>query len=83
LSLHPSIWDIVENGMQLLDSDVENYNDIDAQEIIWDTLKIAHEGNDMTMITKMEVIEGELMWFIMKRGEELEETYNKLKTLVN
>jgi hypothetical protein len=69
--------------MQLLDSDVENYNDIDAQEIIWDTLKIAHEGNDMTMITKMEVIEGELMWFIMKRGEELEETYNKLKTLVN
>ena len=83
MSLHPSIWDIVENGMQLLDSDVENYNDIDAQEIIWDTLKIAHEGNDMTMITKMEVIEGELMWFIMKRGEELEETYNKLKTLVN
>jgi hypothetical protein len=50
---------------------------------IWDTLKIAHEGNDMTLITKMELIEGELGRFTMKRGEEPQEIYNKLKTLVN
>jgi hypothetical protein len=35
------------------------------------------------MITKMELIEGELRRFIMKRGEEPAETYNRLKTLVN
>jgi hypothetical protein len=27
-SLHPSIWDIVENGMHMLDSDDEKYNAI-------------------------------------------------------
>jgi hypothetical protein len=35
---------------------------------IWDTLKISHEGNDATMITKMELVEGELGRFAMKRG---------------
>jgi hypothetical protein len=83
-SLHPSIWDIVENGMHALDSDDENHNAIYRQELIhkntqatimllaslykeyskvsglnnekeiWDTLQFAHEGNTMTMITKME-----------------------------
>jgi hypothetical protein len=33
-SLHPSIWDVVKYGMQLLDRDDENYNAIDAQETI-------------------------------------------------
>jgi hypothetical protein len=37
----------------------------------------------MTLITKMELIEGELGRFTMKRGEEPQEIYNKLKTLVN
>ena len=49
----------------------EEYNKVsgvsNAKEI-WDTLKIVHEGNDMTMITKMELIEGELGRFAMKRG---------------
>jgi hypothetical protein len=35
------------------------------------------------MITKMELVEGELGRFAMKWGEEPTETYNKLKTLVN
>jgi hypothetical protein len=114
LFLHPSIWDVLENGMQLLDSNDEHYNAIDAQESIhknvqattvllaslcmeeynkvsgldntkeiWDTLKIAHEGNDMTMITKMELIEGEMGMFTIKRGEEPQETYNRLKSLVH
>jgi hypothetical protein len=36
-----------------------------------------------TMITKMELVEGELGRFAMKRGEEPTQTYNRLKTLVN
>jgi hypothetical protein len=35
------------------------------------------------MITKMELVEGELGRFAMKKGEEPTETYNRLKTLVN
>jgi hypothetical protein len=50
---------------------------------IWDTLKIAHEGNVMTKITKMELVEGELERFTMKRGEGPQEMYNRLKSLVN
>jgi hypothetical protein len=56
---------------------------LDNAKEIWDTLKIGHEGNDMMMITKMEIIEGELGRFTMKRGEEPQEMCNRLKTLVN
>jgi hypothetical protein len=58
-------------------------NDLNNVKQIWDTLKISHEGNDATMITKMESVEGELGRFAMKRREEPTETYNRLKTLVN
>jgi hypothetical protein len=44
---------------------------------------VSHEGNGATMITKMELVEGELGRFTMIRGEEPTETYNRLKTLVN
>ena len=57
--------------------------DLDNAKQIWDTLKISHEGNDATMITKMELVEGELGRFTMIRGEEPTQTYNRLKTLVN
>jgi hypothetical protein len=74
----------VENGMQCVDSDDENFNAIHAQEMIhkntqattvllasicrdeynkvsgmenakeiWDTLKVSHEGNNITMITNI------------------------------
>jgi hypothetical protein len=56
---------------------------LDNAKQIWDTLKISHEGNDATMITKMEVMEGKLGRFAMIRGEEPTQTYNRLKTLVN
>jgi hypothetical protein len=35
------------------------------------------------MITKMELVEGELWRFAMVRGEEPTQTYNRIKTLVN
>jgi hypothetical protein len=56
---------------------------LDNAKQIWDTLKISHEGNDATMITKMELVEGELGRFAMIKGEEPTQTYNRLKTLVN
>jgi hypothetical protein len=64
----------------------DEYNKVsglDNAKQIWDTLKISHEGNDATMITKMEMVEGELGRFAMIRGEEPTQTYNRLKTLVN
>jgi hypothetical protein len=109
-SLHPSIWEIVENGMHFDSTDnpvmineqihkiaqattvllaslcMDEYNKVsglDNAKQIWDTLKISHEGNDATMITKMELVEGELWRFAMIRGEEPTQTYNRLKTLVN
>jgi hypothetical protein len=109
-SLHPSIWEIVENGMHFDSTDnplfineqihknaqattillaslcMDEYNKVsglDNAKKIWDTLKISHEGNDATMITKIELVEGELGRFAMIRGEEPTQTYNRLKTLVN
>jgi hypothetical protein len=64
----------------------DEYNKVsglDNAKQIWDTLKISHEGNDATIITKMELVEGELGRFAMIRGEEPTQTYNRLKTLVN
>jgi hypothetical protein len=108
--LHPSIWEIVENGMHFDSTDNpmfineqihkntqattvlraslcrDEYNKVsglDNAKQIWDTLKISHEGNDATIVTKMELVEGELGRFAMIRGEEPTQTYNRLKTLVN
>jgi hypothetical protein len=50
---------------------------------IWDVLKTAHEGDEVTKITKWETIEGELGRFILNQGEEPQAMYNWLKTLVN
>jgi hypothetical protein len=55
----------------------DEYNKVsglDNAKEIWDTLKISHEGNDITMITKMELVEGKLGRFTMKRGEDPTET---------
>jgi hypothetical protein len=64
----------------------DEYNKVsglDNAKQIWDTLKMSHEGNDATMVTKMELGEGKLGRFAMIRGEEPTQTYNRLKTLVN
>jgi hypothetical protein len=63
--------------------DYNKVSGLDDAKQIWDTLKISHEGNDATMITKMELVEGELGRFAMIRGEEPTQTYNRLKTLIN
>jgi hypothetical protein len=35
---------------------------------IWDVLKTAHEGDEVTRITKRETIEGELGRFMLQQG---------------
>lgn len=49
---------------------------------IWDMLKMAHEGNKITKITKMELIKGEIGRFTINKGEGPQEMYNQLKLLV-
>jgi hypothetical protein len=44
ISLHPSIRDIVENGMQCVDSDDENYNAIHAQEMVHKNTSLFVQG---------------------------------------
>jgi hypothetical protein len=50
---------------------------------ISDVLKIAHEGDKVTKITKRETIEGGLGRFMLHQGDEPQAMYNQLKTLVN
>jgi hypothetical protein len=64
----------------------EEYNKVQGLKTakeIWDVLKTAHEGDEVTKITKWETIEGELDRFILNQGEEPQAMYNRLKTLVN
>jgi hypothetical protein len=90
-SLHTSIWDVVEIGVQVPSPGDEDYDSDEVAQIrhfnsqattilltslsreeynkvqglksakeIWDVLKTAHEGDEVTKITKRETIEGEL-----------------------
>jgi hypothetical protein len=64
----------------------EEYNKVQglkSAKEIWDVLKTAHKGDEVTKITKWETIEGELGRFMLKQGEEPQAMYNRLKTLVN
>jgi hypothetical protein len=64
----------------------EEYNKVQglkSAKEVWDVLKTAHEGDELTKITKRETIEGELGRFRLHKGEEPQHMYNRLKTLVN
>jgi hypothetical protein len=113
-SLHTSIWDVVEIGVQVPSPGDEDYDSDEVAQIrhfnsqattillaslsreeynkvqglksakeIWDVLKTAHEGDEVTKITKRETIEGELGRFRLNQGEDPQAMYNSLKTLVN
>jgi hypothetical protein len=113
-SLHKSIWDVVEFGVQVPSVGDEDYDKDEVTQIVhfnsqattillqslsreeynkvqglksakevWDVLKTAHEGDEVTKITKRETIEGELGRFRLHQGEDPQAMYNHLKTLVN
>jgi hypothetical protein len=98
-SLHTSIWDVVEFGVQVPSIQDEGYDSDEVAQIqhfnsqattillaslsqeeynkvqglkspkeIWDVLKTAHEGDEVTKITKRETIEGELGRFMLNQG---------------
>jgi hypothetical protein len=56
----------------------EKYNKVqglkNAKEI-WDVLKTAHKGDEVTKITKCETIKEELGRFILNKGEEPQSMY--------
>jgi hypothetical protein len=64
----------------------EEYNKVQglkSAKEIWDILKTAHEGDEVTKITKRETIERELGRFVLNKGEEPQVMYNRLNTMVN
>jgi hypothetical protein len=64
----------------------EEYNKVQglkSAKEIWDVLKTANEGDEVTKITKREMIKGELGRFVLNKGEEPQAMYNRLKTMVN
>jgi hypothetical protein len=64
----------------------EEYNKVQglkSAKEIWDVLKTAHEGDEVTKITKHETIEEELGRFVLNKGEEPQAMYNCLETMVN
>jgi hypothetical protein len=64
----------------------EEYNKVQglkSAKEIWDVLKTGHEGDEVTKITKREMIEGVLGWFILNKGEGPQAMYNRIKTMVN
>ena len=58
-------------------------NDLENIKEIWDTINMTHEADNITKITKMELLEGDLGRFTMLKGEGRQELYNRLKILVN
>jgi hypothetical protein len=57
----------------------EEYNKVQglkSTKEVWDVLKTAHEGDELTKITKRETIEGELGRFRLRKGEEPQDMYN-------
>jgi hypothetical protein len=64
----------------------EEYNKVQglkSAKEIWDVLKTAHKGDEVTKITKRKTIEGELDRFVLNKGEEPQAMYNWLKAMVN
>jgi hypothetical protein len=64
----------------------EEYNKVQglkSAKEIWDVLKTAHKGDEVTKIIKRETIEGDLCQFMLNQGEDPQAMYNQLKTLVN
>ena len=54
---------------------------ISAKEI-WETLQMSHEGNDEVKEGKMNLLQGELESFVMKKDETLQQMYERLTLLV-
>jgi hypothetical protein len=81
--IHKNVQATIVLLASLYSDEYNKVNGLDNAKQIWDTFKISHEGNNATMITKMELVKGDLGRFAMIRGEEPTQTYNRVKIPVN
>ncbi|WVZ55414.1 hypothetical protein U9M48_006074 [Paspalum notatum var. saurae] len=51
--------------------------------LIWDTIKMSHEGDSKSRRQRIEMVEGQLSHFAMRRDESLKSLFDRLMTLVN
>jgi hypothetical protein len=66
--------------------DKEEFNrvdDLDVAKDVWTTLRKAHEGSKPMRKAKVEMLEGQLNYFIMYDDEIPHKMFNRLKKLVN
>jgi hypothetical protein len=56
---------------------------LDVANDVWNTLQMAHEGSKPVRKAKVEMVEGQLNYFIMYNDEIPHEMFNRLKKLVN
>jgi hypothetical protein len=65
--------------------DKKEFNHIDGLDVTkddWTTLRMAHEGSKLVRKDKVEMLEGQLNYFIMYDDEMPHEMFNQLKKLV-
>jgi hypothetical protein len=56
---------------------------LDVAKDVWTTLRMTHEGSKPVRKAKVEMLGGQLNWFIMYDDETPHEMFNRLKKLVN
>jgi hypothetical protein len=56
---------------------------LEVAKVVWTTVQMAHEGSKPMRKAKVEVLEGQLNYFIMYDDEMPLEMFNRLKKLVN
>jgi hypothetical protein len=91
-SISPEVWHVVCDGVDFSDDDEqptidkEEFNRVDGLDVakdVWTILRMAHEGSKPIGKAKVEMLEGQLNWFIMYTDETSHEMFNRLKKLVN
>jgi hypothetical protein len=69
-----------------LSLDKEEFNRVDGLNLtkdVWITLQMAHEGLKPMRMAKIEMLEGQLIRFIMFDDETPKEMFNRFKKMVN
>jgi hypothetical protein len=56
---------------------------LDVAKDVWTTLQMAYEGSKLIRKVKVEMLEGQLNWFIMYDDETSHKMFNRLNKLVN
>ena len=49
---------------------------------IWETIQMSHEGNEKVKEGKMNLLQGELEVFVMKKDETIQQMHDRLTLLV-